>query len=417
MAQSRRTRVDVSTSNRFFPWIVVAALWAVCFLNYADRQAIFSLFPLLRGDLALNTVQLGIIGSCFSWTYALFGPIAGWLGDRWPRRRLILGGLFLWIVLTFATSRARSYGQLVTLRSISGLSEAFYFPAAMSLIASVHGPATRSRAMSVHQSAVYVGIIGGGGMAGLVGQDRGWRASFLFFGFIGLLVAVLVIAILRDRGRRPVSVVTPTSAVPFLPALTDLFANRRAMRLVLVFVGANFVAMAFMTWLPTFLHAKFSMSVALAGFSGTVYVQFASIAGVILGGYLADRLVVRYSGGRMITQALALMAGSPFLFLTGWVTSFQMLVLTMIGFGFCKGVYDSNIFAALYDVVPVDRQATAAGLMNSIGWLGAGFAPVLVAYGSSRFGMSACLSATCVIYFVLSLSLFLAARSPHVESE
>ena len=400
--------------KKCYPWVIVSALWFVCFLNYADRQAIFSLFPLLKADLGLNIIQLGIVGSCFSWTYALFGPIAGWLGDRWPRRRLVFGGLFLWIVLSFATSKAQSYGALIALRSISGLSEAFYFPAAMSLIGSFHGPATRSRAMSLHQSAVYVGIISGGGIAGLVGQDFGWRSSFLLFGFIGLLVAVLVISVLRDPAQRLTESSRSAASGHFVTALRELLANRPAMRLVFVFMGANFVAMAFMTWLPTFLHAKFAVGVALAGFTGTLYVQVASVAGVIFGGYLADKLVVRYTGGRMITQALALMAGVPFLFLTGWVSSLRMLVLAMVGFGFCKGIYDSNIFAALYDLVPSERHAAAAGLMNSIGWLGAGFAPILLAFGSSRFGMGACLSATSLIYLALGLSLFVTSRTPQL---
>ena len=255
----------------FYPWVVVAALWFICFLNYADRQAIFSLFPLLRTNLNLNIVQLGIIGSCFSWAYALFGPVAGWLGDRLPRRRLIFGGLFLWIALTFATSQARSYGQLVALRSLSGLGEAFYFPAAMSLIASFHGPRTRSRAMAIHQSAVYAGVIGGGGIAGLVGQDRGWRSTFVLFGFIGLLVAALVISVLRDPVLRPAHKATSPAPARFFPAVTELLANRQAMRLVFVFMGANFVAMAFMTWLPTFLHSKFGLGIALASFTGTLY--------------------------------------------------------------------------------------------------------------------------------------------------
>ncbi len=399
-------------TKTFYPWVVVGALWFVCLLNYADRQAIFSLFPLIKTDLDLNIVQLGIVGSCFSWTYALFGPVAGWLGDRWPRRWLIYGGMFLWIVLTFATGRARSYSQLMALRSISGLGEAFYFPAAMSLISSFHGPATRSRAMSIHQSAVYAGIIGGGGIAGVVGQAHGWRSSFLLFGFIGLAVAVLVTSVLRDPARVSEQSTGSSPSLRFVPALKQLLANRAAMRLVFVFMGANFVAMAFMTWLPTFLHTKFAIGVAEAGVTGTIYVQAASIAGVIFGGYLADRLVVRHAGGRMLTQAIALVAGVPFLFLTGWVTSLSMLVLAMVGFGFCKGIYDSNIFAALYDTVPTERHAAAAGLMNSIGWLGAGFAPILLAYGSSRFGMSACLSATSLIYLALGLSLYMATRNP-----
>ena len=390
--------------TKSYRWLVIAALWCVCFLNYADRQAIFSLFPLLKSNFALSAVQLGIVGSCFSWMYALFGPVAGWLGDRCPRRWLIYGGLFLWIVLAFATSLAGSYPQLIVLRSISGLSEAFYFPAAMSLIGNFHGRMTRSRAMSIHQSAVYVGSVGGGALAGLLGQEHGWRSSFRFFGMLGLAVAVVVVAVLRDpphtKGERQ------PAPMRFLPSVLELLANRSAMLLVLAFMGANFVALAFITWLPTFLRAKFAMGIALAGVNGTLYLQLASVAGVICGGLLADKLVVRYAGGRMLTQAVALLVGAPFLFFAGWVNSLGLLALAMIGFGFCKGIYDSNIFAALYDLVPRERQATATGLMNSLGWLGAGFAPVALALGSSRFGMSACLSATSLIYLALSVILF-----------
>ena len=389
---------------RPYRWLVVTALWCVCFLNYADRQAIFSLFPLLKSDFALSALQLGIVGSCFSWMYALFGPVAGWLGDRWPRRWLVYGGLLVWILLAFSTSIAKSYPELILLRSLSGLSEAFYFPAAMSLISSFHGPATRSRAMSIHQSAVYVGSIGGGTLAGVLGQEHGWRSSFRFFGMLGLAVAVGVVALLRDppqiNGDKP-------GPMRFIPSMMVMLSNRRAMLLVLVFMGANFVALAFMTWLPTFLHAKFAMGIALAGVNGSLYLQLASVGGVIVGGLLADKLVNRYPGGRMLTQAIALMAGVPFLFFAGWVRSLGLFVVTMVGFGFCKGIYDSNIFAALYDLVPREQRATAAGLMNSLGWLGGGFAPVALAFGSSRFGMSACLSATSAIYLTLSMILFI----------
>ena len=139
--------------------------------------------------------------------------------------------------------------------------------------------------------------------------------------------------------------------------------------LVAVFVGANFVASVFLTWLPSFLNRKFSMTLAMAGFSSTAYLQIASVLGVISGGILADRLARKYRGGRMITQAIGLLLGIPFLFLTGWTLSVTVLVLAMAGFGYFKGMYDANIWASLYDVVPVARRATAVGLMNSIGWL------------------------------------------------
>ncbi|TCK75730.1 MFS transporter [Acidipila rosea] len=404
-----------------YKWLVVATLWFICFLNYADRSAIFSLFPLLKTSLHLSDLELGIVGSSFMWMYALFGPVAGWLGDRWSRRWLIMGGLLLWIVLVFATSLAHSYMQLAVLRGLSGLGEAFYFPAAMSLISSWHGPETRSRAMSIHQSAVYLGSIGGGSLAGIMGQHLGWRSSFLFFGGLGVAVAVGVAFVFFSEdgayagGALPEPVVA-AGDTGLLRTAGMLLGDARVVRLIVVFIGANFVAMAFMTWLPTLLHTKFHMTVGMAGVTGTLYLQLASVLGVITGGMLADKLVHRHAGGRMLTQALGMVAGVGFLFLTGRAASVSLLIAAMIGFGYCKGVYDSNIFASLYDVVPTQLRASAAGLMNSLGWLGGGFAPIAVALGSARYGMSASLSATSLIYLMLSMLLFYNARTVRTRS-
>jgi MFS family permease len=140
-----------------YKWVVIAMLWFVCFLNYADRQAIFSVFPLLKSQMKLSDLQLGIVGSSFMWMYALFGPVAGLLCDRFPRKTLVLGALVFWSAITGATALAHSYPELVICRALGGLGEAFYFPAAMSLISDYHGLQTRSRAMSLHQSSVYAG--------------------------------------------------------------------------------------------------------------------------------------------------------------------------------------------------------------------------------------------------------------------
>ena len=180
--------------------------------------------------------------------------------------------------------------------------------------------------------------------------------------------------------------------------------------LMTVFIGANFVAMIFLTWLPSFLFRKFNMSLSMAGLNSTAWLQIASVLGVLSGGVLADRLARRHRGGRMITQGLGLLAGVPFLFLTGWTLSVPVLVIAMSAFGFFKGLYDSNIWASLYDVVPPERRATACGLMNSIGWLGGGTAPVAIAWASATYGMSACLSATSMVYLAFGLLLFWGVR-------
>jgi MFS family permease len=183
-----------------YKWFVVGMLWMVCFFNYADRQAVFSVFPLIERRFALTPVQLGVIGSSFMWMYALFGPLAGWLCDRFSRKRLILGALLFWSAATGATALAHSYWQLVFLRALGGLGEAFYFPASMSLISDYHRE-TRSRAMAIHQSSVYAGTIAGGTVSGILGQYYGWQWSFLVFGACGVLLALALWPLLRESPR------------------------------------------------------------------------------------------------------------------------------------------------------------------------------------------------------------------------
>ena len=395
-----------------YKWLVVAMLWMVCFFNYADRQVIFSVFPLIKSQVGLNDVQLGIVGGSFMWAYALFGPLAGWLGDRVSRRHLILGALVFWSLCTAATAVAHNFWQLVLFRGLGGLGEAFYFPATMSLIGDYHGRDTRSRAMSLHQSGVYAGTIAGGALAGWIAQNYGWRSAFSWFGGLGILLAAVLFTCLREP-KRGMAESTVTAGAP--PSLKEIGAkvlhNGPAWLLILAFIGANFVAVVFLSWMPSFLYRKFGMTLAMAGWSATAYLQTASVLGVLTGGVAADRLAHRFAGARPAIQCFGLLCGVPFLFLTGWTRSVPVLVIAMACFGYFKGLYDANIFAALYDVVPVQVRAVAAGLLNSLGWLGAGFAPVIVARASQGVGMSACLSTTSAIYLVCAVFLALAANA------
>ncbi len=392
-------------------WFVIAMLWYVCFLNYADRQAIFALFPLLHADLHLSDLQLALVGSSFMWVYAVFGLFAGWLGDWLSRKRLIAAGLLLWIFVTATTVIAQNYRQLVLLRGFGGLSEACFFPAAMSLISAYHGPQTRSRAMSILQSAVYTGTIAGGTIASLMGVCFGWRSNFMLFGALGLLLFIALLVFLKEPTRETAHEADNKPArVALSTLLSDILTEPLALRLMAGFIGANFVAMIFMVWLPSFLYRKFNMSLTMAGVTSTLYLQLGSVAGVLLGGVIADMLVRRNRGGRMLTQACGLLLGAPFLFLTGNAASFGALIAGMMGFGFCKGIYDSNIWASLHDVVRPECRATVVGITNSLGWVGGGLGPLILAAASSRYGQSACLSATSLVYLLVALLLFTNAR-------
>jgi MFS family permease len=178
----------------------------------------------------------------------------------------------------------------------------------------------------------------------------------------------------------------------------------------LAFVGTNFVAVVFLTWMPSFLYGKFHMSLSIAGLNGTMYLQLSSVVGVLCGGLLADHLARKFAGGRMLTQALGLFLGIPFLFFTGWAASVPSVVLGMVGFGYCKGLYDANIFASLYDVVALKRRGIAAGLLNSMGWLGGGFAPIAIALAANKYGMGPSISGTAFVYCISGLLMLLAAQ-------
>ena len=290
--------------------------------------------------------------------------------------------------------------------------------------------------MSIHQSSVYAGTIAGGSVAGVLGQHYGWRSSFYLFGSLGVLLGVLLLLLLREPAhthstepgesaescaggaiRKPHGAVAGsfTSRVArllkhSLKPIGELFVNPMVRILTGVFVGANFVAMIFLTWMPSFLYRKFNLSLAMAGVSATAYLQIASVLGVLSGGVLADRLAKTNRAGRMLTQAIGLTLGVPFIFLAGWTLSVPVVIVALIGFGYFKGLYDANIWASLHDVVRPERRASAVGLMNSLGWIGGGIAPVAIAAASERFGMSACISANSAIYLFVAALLFYGIR-------
>src|SRR5882724_423330 len=187
-SSSDSCRRAMGTKN--YKWAVVGMLWFICFFNYADRQAIFSIFPSLKSEFGFDAVQLGLIGSAFAWVYAAGAPLAGFIGDRVPRKHLILGGCLFWSGITVMTGWCARLWHFVAVRALEGLGETFYFPASMSLVSDYHGPATRSRAFSIHQSSVYIGTIAGSWAGGWFAEHLGWRQGFYFFGAAGALLAL-----------------------------------------------------------------------------------------------------------------------------------------------------------------------------------------------------------------------------------
>jgi len=370
-------------------------LWFVCFFNYADRQAIFSVFPKLKEEFGFDPVQLGFIGSAFMWVYAFGAPFAGFVCDRFRRKDLILGGCLFWSFVTVTTGWCSRFWHFMTVRALEGFGETFYFPASMSLSSDYHSRRTRSRALSFHQSSVYIGTIGGSWAGAWFAEHYGWRVGFYFFGAMGMLLALALYRFLREpqRGEAEISAgelaahgVTGGEPLSLGETLRAIFRSPAVPLLMLGFVGANFVATIFLTWTPTFLVEKFHFKLTAAGLSGSVFIHLASAASVPIAGWLADQLVRRFAGGRMLVQAAGLLAGASFVFIVGQTGDKGTLLMAMTAFGLCKGFYDSGIFASLYDAIEPRARGTAAGLMNTVGWTGGALGPLFVGWTTKHGG-------------------------------
>ena len=406
-----------------YKWWLVFMLWLICFLNYSDRQAIFSVFPRLETDFGYDKVQLGRIASSFMWAYAFGAPIAGFAADRLRRKHLILGGCLFWSGVTMLTSGCSRLWQFITVRALEGLGETFYFPASTSLMSDYHGPPTRSRALAFHNSGVYLGTIAGGWLGAWFCERWGWQSGFLFFGAAGVLLALVLYFCLRDAPRGQAE---PTASAPQLqpqapaPSWREVTStqlrNPTALLLLAAFAGANFVATIFLAWTPTFLVEKFGFRLTSAGLSGSVFIHLASALSIPLGGWLADAWSRRNPGARMLVQAIGLLTGSVFVFLVGTTRKVEVLLLVMALFGACKGLYDSNIFAAMFEVVEPRARGTAAGIMNTVGWAGGAFGPLAVGWiskhgrhHSQMENMSEAIAACSLIYLAGAVLLLAAA--------
>ena len=402
-------------------------LWWIAFFNYADRQAIFSVFPLLKKEFGLDTVQLGLLGSSFAWVYGLSAPFAGAIVDRVRRKTVILGGLHVWSLICAATAFSRNFGMLLFFRGAEGLGETFYFPASMSLLSDYHASNTRSRALGVHQTSVYIGTIAGGFFAGLIGQRYGWRWSFAVFGGLGILLGLVLNKWLIEPkrcGGEPLAAglgkkLDWQAKAPAAPAYKTIDDNvgqtlpsanpATAVLLMAAFLCANFVALVLLAWMPAFLFEKFHLSLAASGLTATLSVQLASMVGAPAGGWCADILRQKMPGGRMLVQAIGLTAGAPFVVLCGWTHSVPMLIIALTAWGFFKGIYDANIFASIFDVVPAEARGRAAGLMNMTGWLGGGVAPLAVGFVAQRSSLSAAIMLAASVYVLGAVLLGVAA--------
>jgi MFS family permease len=354
-------------------WLTVALLVPVALLNYLDRQMLAAMKSSMMEDIPdiATKANWGIVLGSFKWVYAILSPVGGYVADRVSRRHVIAASLVIWSAVTWGTGHVTTFQQLVAARAIMGVSEAFYIPAALALITDFHLGHTRSRAVGLHQMGIYVGIILGG-FSGYVADNPqlGWRLAFTVCGIVGILYGIPLFALLRNPPRRADARNKPSP----IAAIGELASNRDFLLLVLYFTLPALAGWVVKDWMPDILKEQFGLGQGKAGVSAVLYVQLASLAGVGIGGWLADKWMHYTTRGRILVSALGMSFFLPALFGVGNAGSLGVAIAFLILFGLGWGFFDCNNMPILCQIVRPELRATGYGFMNLVSISCGGFA-------------------------------------------
>ena len=403
----------VATRRSGYKWELLALFWCAYFLNQGDRQVFNAVLPLIKADLQATDVQLGLVATGFTLIYGVLVPVAGFLGDRFSQKWIVVASLLTFSVGTVLTGLSGGLLGLLFFRSLAtGAGESFYYPAANALIGQHHRN-TRAQAMAVHQSALYVGTIVSSLAAGYIGQRHGWRAAFYTFGVLGIGIAALMA--LRLRNERPVVRGVSDGEVAEPPAkmreVLGVVLRKPTLYCLSVAFGAMvFVNVGFMTWMPTFLYEKFHLSLKDAAFQSVFLHLVFAFLGVMIGGRVSDRLAGRRPTIRLEMEWLGLLLGAPFIFLLGRSNALGVVYVALAGFGLFRGIYDSNLIAALFDVIPPRYRSSATGLMLAFAFVVGAAAPVILGYIKQHADLGQGLSALAFVYLFGAAVLFAAMK-------
>ena len=359
-------------NKNLYPWVVVALLWVVALLNYMDRQMLSTMQEAMKVDIVeLNKAEaFGALMAIFLWIYGFMSPVAGMIADRFSRKWLVVGSLFVWSAVTYLMGYADDFHELYWLRAVMGISEALYIPSALSLIADWHQGKSRSLAIGVHMTGLYVGqAIGGFGAT--VAAIFSWHSTFHWFGIIGIIYSLILVVTLRENPAHTLVKERPIALGEKKPSLFSglsvLFSTCAFWIILFYFAAPSLPGWATKNWLPTLFSESLNIPMSEAGPISTITIAFSSFIGVIVGGILSDRWVQKNIRGRVYTGAIGLGLTIPALMLLGFGHSFVAIIGAGLLFGIGFGVFDANNMPILCQFVSAKYRGTAYGIMNMIG--------------------------------------------------
>ena len=384
-------------NKKWYPWLVVALLSGVAFLNYMDRQMLSTMRFAMAEDI-IEVAQSytgpwgwGALMAAFMWIYGLMSPISGTIADRLNRKKLIVGSLFVWSAVTFLMGFVNNYWELYALRAVMGFSEALYIPAALSLIADIHSGKTRSMAIGIHMTGLYLGQIAGG-FGSIFSGLLNWHTLFLVCGLIGMIYAGVLILFISDPGREKKESVKDANQPSVAQSIMLVLSNMAFWAVLFVFTTLSMPGWATKNWLPELLAnvigTNWNMEIAEAmHYAGPVAVMClagASFICAMIGGRLLDRWVQKNVRGRVYTSCIGLALIVPSLVFMGLGSNLFSVILAILCFGIGYGFFDTNTMPILCQFVPSRQRATAYGFINMSGVLGG--AAITTVLGSLSLG-------------------------------
>ena len=409
--------------HKYYPWIVVGLLWVVALLNYMDRQMLST----MRDSMCVDIVELeqaanfGRLMAVFLWIYGFMSPVAGMIADRLNRKWLIVGSLFVWSFVTLMMGFCTTFEQVYALRALMGVSEALYIPAGLSLITDYHQKETRSLAVGIHMTGLYIGQALGGFGATLA-HAYSWEQTFQGFGWVGILYSLVLIVCLRDKKEHVVQKVAINQAGenPALAAVKGvgmLLTNIAFWIILLYFATPSLPGWATKNWLPTLFAENLQIDMAQAGPLSTFTIAISSFFGVIIGGLLSDRWVQRNIRGRVYTGAIGLALTIPALVLLGFGHSLPAIIGGGLCFGLGFGIFDANNMPILCQFVSARYRATAYGILNMTGvFAGAAITSILGnSIDAGNLGHDFAMLAGLVAVALLIQVLFLRPKTVNME--
>ena len=420
-----------------YKWRALVLLWVAFFLQQGTRQIFGATLTSIQGSLGVSAAAIGAVATVFTFAYGLSVPFAGVAADLFNRKWMVVSGVFVFCLGIFASGFVASLGLLVVSYGIlNGFGQSFYYPSATSIIGELHKE-TRATALSILQMGLYAGIIGCSAASGWLaeGGSDGWRVPFKVFGGIGILWAVVMAFWLRngDRGKLESKVgvgerkfkefhsPTQNSNSNSKPSLKEAFkvfvGNPSALLLAAGLGMMIYVDVGFKTWMPSHLSESFGVAKGSAALNAVLWHYIGAFVGVTLGGRISDKLAKTRPSVRMETNIAGLALAVPFIVWMAYAPSLLACGIAMALFGVFRGVYDSNLMASLFDLIPQRYHASGAGLMLSCAFVFGSTSPVVLGLVKDAFSSTAALASLAAFYLAGAALIAVARRRQYFRSQ